>query len=113
MDSVKFHHNTWNWGESWKVVINEGDCLGEVSIQSESPEECFVSGISTIPEARRKGLASFFLKIAEGIAAEHHCKYMALYVEKEQKENIAFYKKRGYVRHAEDGPWYEMRKTIE
>lgn len=113
MDSVKFHHNTWHWGESWKVVINEGDCLGEVSIQSKHPEECFVSGLSTVPEARRKGLGSFCLQIAEGIGIDHNCAYVALYVEKEQQDNVAFYQKRGYVLHHEDGIYWEMRKDLK
>ena len=113
MERVKFHNNIWCWGESWKVILNEGVCVGDVSISKEHPEECFISGVSTVPEARRQGLASLFLQLANKIAKDHDCAYLALYVEKEQRENVAFYEKRGFTKFANDGVWFEMRKEVE
>ena len=52
------HRNKWPWGETVSIVHADGAAMVDMSFENENPGVCYLSGLSVIPEMRRRGLAA-------------------------------------------------------
>lgn len=61
------HTNTWSWGESVLVVGFDGLGVVELFFEKKDPYVAYLSGLSVVPEERRKGYATILMQWAEDI----------------------------------------------
>ena len=77
---MKIHNNQWIWGESHTIILDNGNALCKVSIEKIVPSIAFLSDLSVVKEARRKGWGKTLMLAAERIAREKGAKEIRLVV---------------------------------
>ncbi len=63
----KIHENKWSWGYTLTIIEHEGDAIVELSFSDDNRGVAFLSGLSVIPQARGRGLATRLLRDCEDI----------------------------------------------
>ena len=51
------HENEWPWGKTVTFIYSDGVGTVDMSFEKNNPGVCYLSGLSVIPEHRRKGIA--------------------------------------------------------
>ena len=93
---MKIHRNEWIWGKTWVIITEDGSGIIRVS---QDPEEGVVlSGLSVLPDYRRKGIGTSLVREAERIVKEEigANEDITLFVESWNKELIGWYSWLGY-----------------
>ena len=82
------HRNTWQWGKSNIIIIEDGAGVVTVSYEDSDPETAFISGLSVNKKYRRNGLGNTLLRLAEEDAKrKSNIKRLLLYAD---PSNFAF-----------------------
>ncbi len=105
------HENTWPWGKTMVLISSRAEATVELSFEDNNPGVCFLSGLSVLPEHRRKGFATNLLDICERLCIERGIfridlnSVMTDYVQE-------FYKKLGFVPIKEENGFLQMYKLL-
>ena len=89
------HRNTWCWGKSTIIVLENGKGIVTVSFENENPNEATITGLSVHESARRKGLGTKLVKLAEEEAKEFGVKRIILFSD-ENSFTYNWYKSLGF-----------------
>jgi ribosomal protein S18 acetylase RimI-like enzyme len=93
MEALKYviHRNKWIWGRTWVIVAEEG--VGLIKISQDPEDGVVLSGLSVLPDHRRKGIGSSLVREAERIVKEEigEGEDITLSVESWNKELIGWY----------------------
>lgn len=105
------HTNTWSWGETVLLVGFDGLGVVELYFEKKDPYVAYLSGLSVVPEARRKGYATILMQCAEDICRNRDVFRIDLRAVKEQFV-MDFYHKLGFVDIEEEEGLMGMYKTL-
>lgn len=109
-DSLKYvvHRNTWIWGRTWEIITEDG--VGIIKV-SEDEDSIALSGLSVLPDHRRKGIGTLLIREAERIVKEEIGDAdICLSVETENEELIDWYRRLGYHILGRDQEYTDMMK---
>jgi ribosomal protein S18 acetylase RimI-like enzyme len=56
-----YHHNEWPWGKTVTIITQDGAGIIEMSFEKDNPGVCYVSGLSVLPNYRKKGIATYLM----------------------------------------------------
>jgi GNAT superfamily N-acetyltransferase len=107
-----WHHNTWPWGKTVRIVTSDGSAIVEMSFEDINPGVCYLSGLSVIPPKRRKGIAKLLM-----FACESYCRENGIF--RIDLNSVLtdwvqeFYKKCGYAPIKEENGFMQMYKIIK
>lgn len=106
-----WHHNSWPWGKTIKIIKSDGSAIVEMSFDDSQPGVCYISGLSVIESQRRKGIAKHLLFACESYCQEHDIFRIDLNsVMTDWVQD--FYKKCGYIPIKEENGFMQMYKLI-
>ena len=105
------HTNTWTWGESVLLVGFNGLGVIELYFEKKEPYVAYISGLSVLPKARRKGCATVLMREAERICYQREIFRIDLRSVKEQFV-MDFYHKLGFVDIEEEEGLMRMYKML-
>jgi ribosomal protein S18 acetylase RimI-like enzyme len=90
------HRNEWIWGRTWVIVAEEG--VGLIKISQDPEDGVVLSGLSVLPDHRRKGIGTSLVREAERIVKEEigEGEDITLSVESRNKDLIGWYTKLGF-----------------
>ena len=106
------HENKWPWGYTMDVISSRAEACVKLSFDNDNPGVCFLSGLSVLPQHRRKGFATNILDVCEQLCLERGIFRIDLnsvltdYVQ-------AFYKKWGFCPIKEENGLIQMYKIIK
>ena len=107
-----WHHNTWPWGKTVRIIVSPGYAIVEMSFEDNNPGVCFLSGLSVIPNKRKQGYAKHLM-----LACESYCRDNGIFridLNSVLTDWIQeFYKKCGYVALKEDNGFMQMYKLLK
>lgn len=109
--TVQIHKNFWPWGESVTCIWPDGCAMVELSFSNDNKGVAYLSGLSVIPEMRRKGVATTLMMWAEDYCENREIFRIDLSSVKEQFV-MDFYHKLGYIDIKEDSGFMMMYKMI-
>ena len=91
------HHNYWYWGESYYIILDNGNGMITMQIDNDDKTSGCISGISVTDKARKKGLGDRLLKECENLAKD--LKLQEIYLTAE-KDSFVFdwYKRKGFIK---------------
>ena len=89
------HKNTWVWGKSTIIVLNNGVGIVTVSFENDNPSEATITGLSVHENSRNKGLGTELIKLAEQEAKENGVKRLVLFSD-EKSFTYEWYQRLGY-----------------
>lgn len=106
-----WHHNSWPWGKSVKVIKSDGSAIVEMFFEDDNPGICFLTGLSVIEPQRRKGIAKHLM-----FACESYCREKGIFRIDLNSVRIDwvqdFYKKCGYIPRKEENGLVQMYKLL-
>ena len=106
-----WHHNTWPWGKTVRIIKSDGSATVEMSFDDNNPGVCFLSGLSVIAPQRKKGIAKQLM-----LACESYCKEQGIFrIDLSSVLTdwvIDFYEKCGYTKLKEENGFMQMYKII-
>ena len=90
------HRNEWIWGKTWVIVAEGG--AGLIKISQDEDDGVVLSGLSVLPDHRRKGIGTSLVREAERIIKEEigEGEDITLFVESKNKELVGWYERLGY-----------------
>lgn len=91
------HHNYWYWGQSYIIIIDNGNGVVNMQIDNDDPERGCISGLSVANGERNKGLGNILLSECEDLAKKLGLKEVYLTAEKESF-TFDWYKRCGYIK---------------
>jgi GNAT superfamily N-acetyltransferase len=106
-----WHHNTWPWGKTVRIIKSDGSAIVEMSFEDNQPGVCYLSGLSVIEPQRRKGIAKHLM-----LACESYCREQGVF--RIDLNSVLtdwvkdFYKKCGYTPIKEENGFMQMYKMI-
>lgn len=103
--------NRWYWGENIHLISDGGYGLCELEFKDDTSWG-FISGLVVHPSIQNQGIATALIKKAEILTKEEGFTLTVLYVEKERKWLIDWYKRLGYEVYGGDDELYYMRKYL-
>lgn len=107
-----WHHNTWPWGKTVRIIKSDGCAIVEMSFEDSNPGVCYLSGLSVIPPKRKQGLAKYLM-----LAAEAYCRQQGIFrIDLNSVMEdwvIEFYKKCGYSTIKEESGFMQMYKILK
>lgn len=107
-----WHHNTWPWGKTVRIIKSDGGAIVEMSFEDSNPGVCYLSGLSVIPPKRKQGLAKNLM-----FAAESYCREQGIFrIDLNSVMEdwvIEFYKKCGYSTIKEESGFMQMYKILK
>lgn len=111
MKTIK-HCNQWDWGVSILITAKQGRAAVNLSFENENPGVCFLSGLSVVPEIRRKGVATALMR-----ECIKYCKQSRVIFRIDLSANkepflLGFYKKFGFQEIKDEGPVVRMTKMM-
>lgn len=106
------HTNNWDWGYSITIVGFEGLGIVELYFEKKDPYVAYLSGLSVVPEARRKGYATTLMMEAVNICQKKGMFRIDLRSRKEQFI-MDFYHKLGFVDIEEEEGLMRMYKMLK
>lgn len=105
---VIYHNCTWWWGETVKIILSSGQGTIEVQLDKSTPNIAYFSGLSVLPECRRKQLGKQLIEYATNIAIDKGKKFLQLSVEKNNEWLINWYKRLGFDILSDEEHVYSM-----
>ena len=106
------HRNDWPWGKSMMVISSRAEACVHLSFEDSNPGVCFLSGLSVLPERRRRGFATEIIGVCEQI-----CKQMGVFridLNSVLTDYVQeFYKRLGYLPIKEENGLMMMYKFIK
>lgn len=109
---MKIHRNTYKWGESETIIVENGDGFIKIQYDNNFPEDGLIESLSVISGKRRMGMGKLLLKAAELKITEKGKKYARLYVEKDTWL-VDWYLRNGYNIDGEiDEIYFDMIKEL-
>lgn len=108
-----YHNAHWHWGDTIKIITNDGRGTIRVSFDKEWPCAATIDSFSVVETARNKGIGKQLLEQAEQAAKDYdtHIKYVLLDAEKNSWV-VDWYKRCGYEVIKETDNYYTMEKTL-
>lgn len=108
-----YHNAHWYWGDTIKIITNDGRGTIRVSFDKEWPCAATIDSFSVVETARNKGIGKQLLEKAEQAAKDYdnHIKYVLLDAEKNSWV-VDWYKRCGYEVIKETDNCYTMEKTL-
>ena len=107
-----WHHNTWPWGKTIRIVTSDGSAIVEMSFEDINPGVCYISGLSVIPPKRRRGIAKHLM-----FACENYCRENGIFrldLNSVMEDWVMeFYKKLGYIPIKEVDGFMQMYKLLK
>ena len=107
-----WHHNTWPWGKTARVITSHASGIVEMTFEDNSPGVCYISGLSVIPPKRRRGIATRLM-----LACENYCRENGIFrldLNSVMEDWVMeFYKKLGYVPIKEVDGFMQMYKLLK
>ncbi len=106
-----WHHNTWPWGKSVKIIKSDGGAIVEMTFENTNPGVCYLSCVSVIEPLRRQGIATHLMLTCESYCREQGifridlCSVLTPWVQD-------FYKKCGYIPIKEEDESMQMYKIL-
>lgn len=106
-----WHHNTWTWGKTVRIIKSDGSAIVEMSFVDSNPGVCFLSGLSVIEPERKKGIAKHLM-----FACESYCREQGIF--RIDLNSVLtdwvqdFYRKCGYTPIKEEDGVMQMYKLI-
>lgn len=106
-----WHHNTWPWGRTVRIISADGMAIVEMSFENDNAGVCFLSGLSVAEPQRRKGIATHLM-----FACESYCRANGMF--RIDLNSVLtdwvqdFYKKCGFVPIKEEGGFMRMYKLL-
>lgn len=90
------HRNEWIWGRTWVIVCEDGS--GIIKISQDEDDGVVLSGLSVLPDHRRKGIGTSLVREAERIVKKEigEGEDITMSVESWNKELIGWYMKLGF-----------------
>ena len=107
-----WHHNTWHWGKTIRIITAGGGAIVEMSFENTNPGVCFISGLSVIPPKRKQGVAKHLMLSCESFCRDNGIFRIDLnstLVDWVQE----FYKKCGYTPLKEEDGFMQMYKLLK
>jgi len=91
------HHNYWYWGESYYIILDNGNGMITLQIDNDNKTFGWISNLSVFDKARKKGLGNRLLKECENLAKD--LKLQKIYLTAE-KDSFVFdwYKRKGFIK---------------
>lgn len=106
------HSNDWPWGKSMMVISSRAEACVQLSFEDSNPGVCFLSGLSVLPEQRRRGFATEIIGVCEQI-----CEQMGVFridLNSVLTDYVQeFYKRLGYLPIKEENGLMMMYKIIK
>lgn len=92
----KIHRNTWIWGRTWVIVTEDGS--GLIKVSQDEEDGVVLSGLSVLPDHRRKGIGTSLVREAERVVREEigQEEDITLFVESWNKDLIGWYGRLGF-----------------
>ena len=106
------HHNKWHWGESYNIILNNGNGIVRFSIDNTDSSNGYIDGLSVVEKERNKGLGDILLNECEDLSKK--LKLEKLYIFSE-KNNFTFdwYKRKGFIKDKYKSKYlYRMYKKL-
>jgi ribosomal protein S18 acetylase RimI-like enzyme len=102
------HRNEWIWGKTWVIVCDDGS--GIIKISQDEDDGVVLSGLSVLPDHRRKGIGASLVREAERIVKEEigEGEDITLSVESWNKELIGWYSRLGYSAYDYDKDYTDL-----
>ena len=106
-----WHHNTWPWGKTVRIIKSDGGAIVEMSFEDNNPGVCYLSGLSVIEPLRRRGIATHLM-----LACESYCREQGIF--RIDLNSVLtswvqdFYKKCGYTPIKEESGFMQMYKIL-
>lgn len=97
------------------VLAVDGEWILGLIVMHDQPGDFVLENLAVTPSYQTAGLGSALLERAESAARESGHDTIRLYTHRLMTENLAFYRKRGYVEYANpDGPDFltHLRKDL-
>lgn len=69
---IIWHHNTWPWGKSVKIIASDGLATVDMSFDNNNPGVCFISGLSVVPPKRNQGIAKHLMSVCESYCRDNN-----------------------------------------
>lgn len=107
-----WHHNTWPWGKTVRIIKSDASAIVEMSFEDNNPGVCFLSGLSVIPPKRKRGIAKYLM-----LACESYCREQGIF--RIDLNSVLtdwvqdFYKKCGYTPLKEENGFMQMYKLLK
>lgn len=111
MKTIK-HCNQWDWGVSILITAKQGRAAVTLSFENENPGVCFLSGLSVVPEIRRKGVATALMRECIKYCKQSRVIFRIDLSAKKEPFLLDFYKKFGFQEIKDDGPVVRMTKMM-
>lgn len=94
MNIIK-HRNNWPWGHSTIIIIEGGKGTVTVSFDKEFEDEATITSLSVHESARKKGLGTKLIKLAEEEVKEFGVNKIVLFAD-EESFTYDWYQRLGY-----------------
>ena len=92
------HHNYWHWGESYYIILDNGNGTITMQIDNDDKTLGYISSLSVTDSARNKGQGNDLLNACEELAKSLNIK--ELYLSAEKKSWVfKRYKRHGYIKY--------------
>lgn len=89
------HKNSWVWGKSTIIVLEDGLGIVTISFENDNPDEATITGLSVHESARRRGLGTELVRLAEEEARDNGAKRVVLFSD-ENTFTYKWYQSLGY-----------------
>lgn len=107
-----WHHNTWPWGRSVRIVKSDGGAIVEMTFEDTNPGVCYISYLSVIEPLRRQGIATHLMLTCESYCRKQGIFRIDLYSVLTPSWVQDFYKKCGFSPVKEEGEFMRMYKIL-
>ena len=105
---VIYHNCTWWWGETVKIILSSGQGIIEVQLDKSTPNIAYLSGLSVLPECRRKQLGKQLIEFATNVSIDKGKKFLQLTADKTNEWLVNWYKRLGFEIWSEEEHQYVM-----
>lgn len=106
------HHNYWYWGESYYIILDNGNGCVTLQIDNDDKTSGCISGLSVSKKARNNGLGNILLKECEKLAKKLGLNEIYLSAEKTSFV-FEWYKRKGFIKDKYRNKYlYRLTKMI-
>ena len=106
------HHNKWHWGESYNIILNNGNGIVRLSIDNTDFSNGYIDGLSVIEKERNKGLGDILLNECEDLSKKLKLEKLYIFAEK-NKFTFDWYKRKGFIKDKYRNKYlYRLTKMI-
>ena len=107
------HHNKWYWGESYNIILNNGNGIVRLSIDNTDSSNGYIDGLSVVEKKRNKGLGDILLNECEDLAKNLKLEKLYIFAEKNNNFTFDWYKRKGFIKDKYKSKYlYRMYKKL-